>query len=134
MRPTISLQQVAGALAVLGTSAFMAACGGAPKPAATSPVQATEVPAAPATPTTADAKPADPTTPSTSAASGAAGSASPTTTTATTTTTTTDPKAAKTADGAKPAAKAGTPTPGKKPGAGQASCGAGTTSMTSSRM
>ncbi len=124
MRPTISLQQVAGALAVLGTSAFMAACGGADKPAATSPVQATEVPSAPATPTTADAKPADPTTPSTSAASGAAGSANPTTTTttttpaaATTTTTATDSK--------KPAGKSG---PGKKPGAGQASCGAGTCS------
>ncbi len=39
MRPNLSVASIAGALAVLGTSAALAACGGGDKP----PVNATEV-------------------------------------------------------------------------------------------
>ena len=41
MRPNLSMEKIASALAALGTSAFMVACGGADKPANT-PVDATE--------------------------------------------------------------------------------------------
>jgi hypothetical protein len=53
MRPNLSVEKIAGALAVLGTSALMAACGGESKPANV-PVSSTEAPAA-----AGDAKPAD---------------------------------------------------------------------------
>ncbi len=53
MRPNLSVEKIAGALAVLGTSALMAACGGDAKPANV-PVSSTEAPAA-----AGDAKPAD---------------------------------------------------------------------------
>ncbi|MCA9584594.1 MAG: hypothetical protein KC657_04480 [Myxococcales bacterium] len=53
MRPNLSLESIAGALTVLGTSVLIAACGGeAPKP--TTPVNANEV-----TPTSGEAKPGD---------------------------------------------------------------------------
>ena len=52
MRPNLSVEKIAGALAVLGTSVLMAACGGDNKPAE-SPVKSSE------TPTTGDTKPAD---------------------------------------------------------------------------
>ena len=42
MRPNLSVENIAGALAVLGTSVALAACGGEAKPAET-PVNATEV-------------------------------------------------------------------------------------------
>ena len=66
MRSSISFQHVAGALAALGTSAFMAACGGSDTPPANSPVQANEVisaPTTPAAPTTTDAPKAADTAP-----------------------------------------------------------------------
>jgi hypothetical protein len=44
MRPNLSVEKIAGALAVLGTSVLMAACGG-DKPA-NAPVNSTETPAA----------------------------------------------------------------------------------------
>ena len=44
MRPNLSVEKIAGALAVLGTSVLMAACGGEEKPA-NAPVHATEAPA-----------------------------------------------------------------------------------------
>ena len=52
MRPNLSVENIAGALAVLGTSVLMAACGG-DKPANT-PVNSSETPTA-----GGDAKPAD---------------------------------------------------------------------------
>jgi len=54
MRPNLSVENIAGALAVLGTSVLMAACGGGDKPANT-PVNATETPAA----ASGESKPAD---------------------------------------------------------------------------
>jgi len=54
MRPNLSVENIAGALAVLGTSVLMAACGGGDKPAS-SPVNASETPAA----TGGDAKPGE---------------------------------------------------------------------------
>ncbi|MCW5837465.1 MAG: hypothetical protein KIS78_34045, partial [Labilithrix sp.] len=45
MRPNLSVEKIAGALAVLGTSVVMAACGGGDKPAE-SPVTSTEAPLA----------------------------------------------------------------------------------------
>ena len=53
MRPNLSVEKIAGALAVLGTSVLMAACGGGDKPANT-PVNSSETPAA-----GGEAKPAD---------------------------------------------------------------------------
>lgn len=53
MRPNLSVEKIAGALAVLGTSVLMAACGGGDKPA-NAPVNSTETPTA-----GGDAKPAD---------------------------------------------------------------------------
>lgn len=150
MRPNLSLETIAGALAVLGTGVIMAACGGDPK----TPVNANEVNGATekaadganhcgagkehkageagCAAATGDAKSAD-----TSAAGGAAATATPASTTPAASTPT-DTKAAtdaKPADaktpapasttGKKaPAAPAGTPA--KKGGSG--SCGAGTCS------
>lgn len=54
MRPNLSVENIAGALAVLGTSVLMAACGGGDKPP-TSPVNSTETPAGAG----GEAKPAD---------------------------------------------------------------------------
>jgi hypothetical protein len=153
MRPNLSLESIAGALAVLGTGVIMAACGGEPPK---SPVNATDVPASTDKAAgdaanaaghcgagkdhkageascsadkkgAADAKPADPVT---TAAKPADTTAAPAT-----------PADAKPAD-AKPAdAKAATPATtgtGKKPAApatpaaakkgGSGSCGAGTCS------
>jgi len=150
MRPNLSLETIAGALAVLGTGVIMAACGGDPK----TPVNANEVngatekaadgashcgagkdhkagEAACSAAAGGDAKPAD-----TSAAGGAAATATPAATTpAAATPADTKPADAKPADaktpapasttGKKaPAAPAGTPA--KKGGSG--SCGAGTCS------
>jgi hypothetical protein len=42
MRPNLSLEKIAGALAALGTGVLISACGGGDKPAS-SPVEATEV-------------------------------------------------------------------------------------------
>lgn len=152
MRPNLSLETIAGALAVLGTGVLMAACGGEdPK----TPVNANEVSGATekasdgahhcgagkehkageagCAAAAGDAKPAD-----TSAAGGAAAAA--TATPATTTPAATTPAASTPADakaaagtpapasttGKKPAAPAAPGTPAKKGGSG--SCGAGTCS------
>ena len=124
MRPNLSLESIAGALAVLGTGVLMAACGGAEEPK--SPVNATDVPSAtdkaatPAEPKVLDAKPAD-ATPAAAMPTDAKGAA---------------PTAAMPAD-AKGAAAPATTGSAKKPGApappaaakkGGASCGAGTCS------
>ena len=150
MRPNLSLETIAGALAVLGTGVIMAACGGDPK----TPVNANEVNGATekaadganhcgagkdhkageaaCSAAAGDAKPAD-----TSAAGGAAAAATPAATTPAAST----PADAKAATDAKPA-DAKTPAPasttGKKPAApatgtpakkgGSGSCGAGTCS------
>jgi hypothetical protein len=120
MRPNLSLESIAGALAVIGTGVLMAACGGAEEPK--SPVNATDVPSAtdkaatPADPKTVDpvsaSKPADP-TPAAAMPADAKGAA--------------DPKAAapaSTGSAKKPAAPA-PPAAAKK---GGSSCGAGTCS------
>lgn len=152
MRPNLSLETIAGALAVLGTGVIMAACGGEdPK----TPVNANEVPGATekaadgahhcgagkehkageagcAAAAGGDAKPAD-----TSAAGGAAATATPAATTpAASTPADTKPADAKagagttpapaSTTGKKPAAPAAPGTPAKKGGSG--SCGAGTCS------
>jgi len=138
MRPNLSLETIAGALAVLGTGVIMAACGGDPK----TPVNANEVNGATekaagdganhcgagkdhkagqagCAAAAGDAKPGD-----TSAAGGAAATATPAATTpAATTPAASTPADTKPAD-AKPAdakAATGTPAPasttGKKPAA-----------------
>jgi hypothetical protein len=146
MRPNLSLESIAGALAVLGTGVIMAACGGEdPK----TPVNANEVSGATekaadganhcgagkdhkagqascsADKAGGDAKPAD-TTPA-AATPAAATPAAATPAAATPAAATPDPKAATPAPasttGKKPAAPA---TPAKKGGSG--SCGAGTCS------
>jgi hypothetical protein len=126
MRPNLSVEKIAGALAVLGTSVMLAACGGEEKPAQSpaDAVKATETSAPsndkkademakPADAQPAEAKPAD--APAATAAPAAAPDAKPATAT--------DPKAdaapAKT-DAKKPAVAA----PAKKGGGN--SCGAGT--------
>lgn len=53
MRPNLSVEKIAGALAILGTSVVMAACGGEPAP--NTPVNANET----AAPTSGAAKPAE---------------------------------------------------------------------------
>ncbi|HSO32707.1 MAG TPA: hypothetical protein VLT33_09325 [Labilithrix sp.] len=142
MRPNLSLESIAGALAVLGTGVIMAACGGeAPK----TPVDAKEVPGATdkaaggdaahcgagkdhkageascSADHKADAKPADPVTaaapatPATPATPSAADAKGVTGT----------PAPATTGTGKKPAAPA-PPAAAKK--AGASSCGAGTCS------
>lgn len=148
MRPNLSVESIAGALAVLGTSVLISACGGdAPKP--NTPVNATEV-----TPTSGEtAKPAeahcgadkDHKDGEAKCAGGKDG-AKPTETTpapggdkpsgdapkpSSDATPATDAKpadatAAKADDAKKPAAKAGAKPAAKKGGA--ASCGAGTCS------
>jgi hypothetical protein len=152
MRPNLSVEKIAGALAVLGTSVLMAACGG-DNPPANTPVNANETtpPAASGDAKPADghcgagkehkpgeascgaggAKPAD-----TSSTSTTPAAATPATTPASGTSTpasatpaadpkaATDPKATEQTDPKKPGT---TPAAGGKKGGG-ASCGAGTCS------
>lgn len=110
MRPNLSLEKIAGALAVLGTTALMTACGGDAKP----PTNPSDM--APAGEKAAgDAKPADPTAgaadmkPAETAAKPAETMAKPVETAA-------KPADAKPAD-AKGATPAPTSTAGKKPAA-----------------
>ena len=147
MRPNLSLESIAGALAVLGTGVIMAACGGEPPK---SPVNATDVPTATdkaATPAdghcgagkdhkageascsadkkgASDAKPGDPVTAAKPADTTAA-PAIPADAKAATDTKPGTPTPAATGTGKKPAAPA-PPAAAKKGGSG--SCGAGTCS------
>ncbi len=116
MRNQLSFQNIAGALAALGTSAALVACGGADKPAEM-PAAPTETTAAPKAVDPSAAAPATPEAPK--APEAAAAPAAPATPAA---------AAPAAATPAKPAtsAKPGTPAPAKKGGA--ASCGAGTCS------
>lgn len=143
MRPNLTLTGIASALAVLGTTTALVACGGGDKPA----VQATDVKSADPAKSAdghcgadhkdhkGDAKCAAKDTASSTAASAApATTSAPGTTTPATTTApgATTPAAATPAASAAPAssAKPAGGTPGKAPpkAGGQASCGAGTCS------
>ncbi|MBL8612635.1 MAG: hypothetical protein JNL38_35165 [Myxococcales bacterium] len=136
MRPNLTVTSIAGALAVLGTTTALIACGGGDKP----PVNANEVKSAEPTKASeshcgadhkehkGDAKcaakdPGGAAGAATSAATSAA-SAAPTTPPATTAPAT--PGSATPAGSAKPAG--GTPGKGSTKAGGQASCGAGTCS------